>query len=204
MVKQIPSLDIVPSVNANIIGIVNDSIDIDDPLEVMSSSHENMIKLAKYALVLPVKVGTVISKDTIDIDLEKADRLLKNYEGYVEAIIRGEYEEEKLIGSIKNRLPEDDENGQEDQIKKGRMVESLIIEKRKLDTEKLIKILSKNKILDFVSRDVTGFDLCNLSILIHREEMDKVEELLRHYAGNHKLGVKFEYVAPLPIYSFVD
>lgn len=203
-VEETEGLTVISTENDKVIGIINEDADLDDPLEMLSSAHEKLIELARHFEVIPVKAGTIVTDNHITIDLGKAEILLLNLEGCVEAILKGQYIEDRLMEEVIEALPNKDNLSQEEKIVYGQQIAEVIEKKRNLDTQLITKVLDQNKARDYELRSVDGFDLCNISILMLREEMDEFEQIFRDLVENQLANVRFEFIAPLPIYSFIE
>lgn len=173
-----------------------------DALNVVADTHEVLVDVAKHATVLPVKVGTTVSKADLPGVCSKHGELFDRFAGMCEARIVVSYDEERLLKVFDKEL-NFDEGSDSDPVKIGERVAALVHAQRRADMDLMRPILAEMSEY-LIDNDAKGeWEAGRFSVTIGLTEQDALEIKLQQIAQNQLPHVRFELSTPLPIYSFV-
>lgn len=199
-VAKIDGLSTRATTASDLIAVTGDDFDPDDALETLTTTHERLVTLARDASVLPVRIGTMITEDESVVVDEKVRTLMKRISGRVEARVDGTYVEDDLLDAIADRVPR---TVAADRLELGRKVAAEISGQRQRDTGKIEAALSAI-VEDHQTRPVGDAKLCDLSLLIDRDMIESLDNLLKELVETEMPYARFRIVAPLPAYSFAE
>jgi len=185
-------------------------------------AHQRVVEESlRHADVLPVAFGTVAQND-----LEVREKLLRReQDGLHEhlAYIRGRAElglkvlwnrehvfseivaERQDIRSLRDRLarrPPD--SAYLDRIQLGELTDAAIADKRERDGDALLTALLPLAVDSRTNRLLTDMMILNVSFLVERDRIQAFDAEVQRLGELHADRLVFQYVGPLPAYSFVN
>jgi hypothetical protein len=171
--------------------------------------------------VLPFSFGTVANCDeeVLEVLLRSAhDALLDELEyvrGCVELEVKVFWEEGQLFAEIVQENDEvralrdtvvylPDEVGSQEKVALGQMTEAEIMQKSEWEAEGLLNFLEPHAVDLLVSPNLKDTMLLNAAFLVERSREGKFDLAVSGLAEAHAGRLIFNYVGPLPPYSFIN
>lgn len=198
-------LNFVKTPDPAIKAIVAPDIDPENTVDGLTEAHERLVRLAREATIIPVRVGTMVPGGEITAEMERVRRLLSRVDGCVEARVRGSYDEDGLFDALASNLPKlsGKDLSRDQKIELGRRIANLVEGERERDTGRVLSAIG-SLIRDSQRRPVVDLGLCDLSVLIPRDLLSDLDDALRNLVENEVPYARFKVLAPLPAYSFVE
>ena len=171
--------------------------------------------------ILPIRFGTVMeSEDAVREGLlepngERLQALLRELEGRVQLVLKGEYDEPQLmrdvvrqsaaVSELRDRLRAvPAEAGYYERIRLGELVAEHVAHRRAEDTRIALEMLEPLSVAareDEIRQADSAF---NIAFLVDRDGLDAFNKGVRDLAVELGDRIALRYVGPLPPYSFAD
>lgn len=207
--KLVPYQDITALIsNTSIINF--DEFDKKELHQYVTTHQQTVEALAKNMNIIPMRFGMIIKDEKELLDILKRAYLqftlaLNKISDKAEFILQVFWDEQAFleeIGTSKD-FTEGKTPALMDQLELGRMVFELV-EKNLTQYTSDVQTELQKVVLDIrPSKLVDKNMILNLSLLIKRDEENKLDEVINTLSGKYG-KLKFKYFGPMPIYSFVD
>jgi hypothetical protein len=208
---------------ADLVAVVSDV-----PGSRIDLSRENLLdhqrvldEVLSRSDVLPFSFGTVAASDdeVCEVLLRDAHDALRDeleyVRGCIELGVKVFWEEERLFAEIAQendevralrdavrRLP--DETAAQDKVALGQLTESEIALKSEWEAEGILDVLEDHAIEMLVSPNLKDTMLLNAAFLVERDREPEFDRAVAGLAEAHGGRLIFNYVGPLPPYSFIN
>jgi Gas vesicle synthesis protein GvpL/GvpF len=177
--------------------------------------------VAAAATVLPVRFATVLAGDRAVVEqmlepqAERLTTLLRSLAGRVQLAVKGEYDEEALLGEVVRETPAvqrlrervhalPESAGYYDRIRLGELVSAEVTRRRQRDEKAAMDALAPHAEAARANEPRTPNGAFDLAFLVAREKVDGFGAPVRELGETLGERVRLRYVGPLPPYSFVD
>jgi hypothetical protein len=171
--------------------------------------------------VLPVRFGTVMeSEDAVRERLlepngERLQGLLRELDGRVQLVLKGEYDEPKLmrdvvsqssaVAQLRDRLRGvPSEAGYYERIRLGELVADHVAQRRAEDTRIALAMLEPLSVAAREEQIRQSDSAFNIAFLVDRNGLEAFNQGVRELADELGERIGLRYVGPLPPYSFAD
>jgi len=209
--------------NGDLVAVVSDAqTDVYDITRDNLMAHQRVVEESlRHADVLPVAFGTV-ARDDRDVREKLLGRErddlhdhLAYIQGRVELGLKVLWNRERLfseivaerddIRSLRDRiasLPPD--SAYFERIQLGELTDAAIGEKRDREGEVILEALRPLAVDLELHRPLTDMMILNTSFLVNRDQIELFDALVQHLGEIHADRLVFQYIGPLPAYSFVN
>ncbi|NCO23940.1 MAG: gas vesicle synthesis GvpLGvpF [Candidatus Infernicultor aquiphilus] len=199
------------------------------PMTKFIVSRENMLAhmrviekvMNEFDSVLPVRFGTVASnadeiRNLLDRRLREFRSLLRNMDHKVELGVKGLWknmkvifeeivEENREIKKAKEKIQ--NEVGKKNIPSKtevGKMVEEALKKKKEREAEKIVDALRRTA-FEYKLNKIIGDEMfMNAAFLVDKGREKEFDNIIEDLSERYRDRVKFVYVGPVPVYSFVN
>jgi len=185
-------------------------------------AHQRVVEEAmRRSDVLPVAFGTVARGDgevrdkLLSREREELQRHLEYVRGRAELGLKLLWDRERLFSEIVAERPDIRElrdriaarppdTAYYERIQLGELTEAAIAAKRDRDGEAILDALSPLAVDLRLNRLLTETMILNASFLVEREWIERFDAAVQHLGQVYAERLLFQYVGPLPPYSFVN
>lgn len=181
-------------------------------------AHEEVVRKAmEMGPVLPVSFGTIFEDDEqlvqnfLRPNLAELERLLDDFDGLVEVTFKAEFVEESVIQRLLDRDVElrawrDSArySGPDEQIAFGRALAIAIEEEGAIVADSLMARLTPLARDSRFGSPGHGVAVLKGSFLVEERQLGKFDAAVEALAKERAGLVEFDYVGPLPPYSFIN
>ena len=199
------------------------------PMTKFIVSRENMLAhmrviekvMNEFDSVLPVRFGTVAFnadeiRNLLDRRLREFRSLLRNMDHKVELGVKGSWknmkvifkeivEENRKIKKVKEKIQ--NEVGKKNipaKTEVGKMVEEALKKKKEREAEKIVDALRRTA-FEYKLNKIIGDEMfMNAAFLIDKGWEKEFDNIIEDLSERYRDRVKFVYVGPVPVYSFVN
>jgi hypothetical protein len=199
------------------------------PMTKFIVSRENMLAhmrviekvMNEFDSVLPVRFGTVSSnadeiRNLLDRRLREFRSLLRNMDHKVELGVKGSWknmkvifeeiiEENREIKKAKEKIQ--NEVGKKNipaKTEVGKMVEEALKKKKEREAEKIVDALRRTA-FEYKLNKIIGDEMfINAAFLVDKGREKEFDNIIEDLSERYRDRVKFVYVGPVPVYSFVN
>ena len=199
------------------------------PMTKFIVSRENMLAhmrviekvMNEFDSVLPVRFGTVASnadeiRNLLDRRLREFRSLLRNMDHKVELGVKGSWknmkvifeeiiEENREIKKAKEKIQ--NEVGKKNipaKTEVGKMVEEALKKKKEREAEKIVDALRRTA-FEYKLNKIIGDEMfINAAFLVDKGREKEFDNIIEDLSERYRDRVKFVYVGPVPVYSFVN
>ena len=199
------------------------------PMTKFIVSRENMLAhmrviekvMNEFDSVLPVRFGTVASnadeiRNLLDRRLREFRSLLRNMDHKVELGVKGLWknmsvifeeivEKNREIKRAKERIQNDaGKKNMQAEIEVGKMVEEALKKKKEREAEKIVDALRRTA-FEYKLNKIIGDEMfMNAAFLVDKGREKEFDNIIEDLSERYRDRVKFVYVGPVPVYSFVN
>ena len=187
----------------------------------MRAHWEVLEEAARSATVLPVRFGTTMdSEDAVrerllEPNAERLAGLLRELAGRVQLSVKGDYDEERLLGDVVRESPAvatlrerlrtlPEAAGYYERIRLGELVAAEIAHRRDEDSRLALGKLAPLAVASHVEEVRSPNAAFNLAFLVSREGLRAFSAGVRELVEQFDDRIRIRYVGPLPPYSFAD
>jgi len=199
------------------------------PMTKFIVSRENMLAhmrviekvMNEFDSVLPVRFGTVAFnadeiRNLLDRRLREFRSLLRNMDHKVELGVKGSWknmkvifeeiiEENREIKKAKEKIQ--NEVGKKNipaKTEVGKMVEEALKKKKEREAEKIVDALRRTA-FEYKLNKIIGDEMfINAAFLVDKGREKEFDNIIEDLSERYRDRVKFVYVGPVPVYSFVN
>ncbi|MBU4361208.1 GvpL/GvpF family gas vesicle protein [bacterium] len=199
------------------------------PMTKFIVSRENMLAhmrviekvMNEFDSVLPVRFGTVAFnadeiRNLLDRRLREFRSLLRNMDHKVELGVKGSWknmkvifeeiiEENREIKKAKEKIQ--NEVGKKNipaKTEVGKMVEEALKKKKEREAEKIVDALRRTA-FEYKLNKIIGDEMfVNAAFLVDKGWEKEFDNIIEDLSERYRDRVKFVYVGPVPVYSFVN
>ena len=199
------------------------------PMTKFIVSRENMLAhmrviekvMNEFDSVLPVRFGTVAFnadeiRNLLDRRLREFRSLLRNMDHKVELGVKGSWknmkvifeeivEENREIKKVKEKIQ--NEVGKKNipaKTEVGKMVEEALKKKKEREAEKIVDALRRTA-FEYKLNKITGDEMfMNAAFLVDKGWEKEFDNIIEDLSEKYRDRVKFVYVGPVPVYSFIN
>jgi hypothetical protein len=199
------------------------------PMTKFIVSQENMLAhmrviekvMNEFDSVLPVRFGTVAFnadeiRNLLDRRLREFRSLLRNMDHKVELGVKGSWknmkvifeeiiEENREIKKAKEKIQ--NEVGKKNipaKTEVGKMVEEALKKKKEREAEKIVDALRRTA-FEYKLNKIIGDEMfMNAAFLVDKGREKEFDNIIEDLSERYRDRVKFVYVGPVPVYSFVN
>ncbi|MFG3705720.1 GvpL/GvpF family gas vesicle protein [Micromonospora sp. NPDC047670] len=175
---------------------------------------------AAVAPVLPVRFGTVVTGPDAVADLLEAhhDRFaaaLDEFEGRIQYVVHGRYDEQNLIAAVLAEHPAaaelaDQVRGQPEaatrpqRIRLGEMISQAVELRREAENRQLVDALGSVVVASAPRPPSNELDAANAAFLVERDREDDFVAAVEEYAEQRRELIRTRLLGPLAPYDFVS
>lgn len=181
-----------------------------DPWEGVVAHNRVLSEALADGPVVPLQPGYLVERAEcqalLQSEYERVDRLLRRFEGRVEAKVHFSYHnEDTIVREIVAERPQlaRSTGSYGERVRVGEEIVDRLAEKRDADSRPLLEAL-RDCSEDAIRHEPDALSVLNASFLVPQEEMDRFEETLGELEVQNTERMALKYVAPVPFYSFVD
>lgn len=199
------------------------------PMTKFIVNRENMLAhmrviekvMNEFDSVLPVRFGTVASnadeiRNLLDRRLREFRSLLRNMDHKVELGVKGSWknmnvifeeivEENREIKKAKEKIQ--NEVGKKNiqaKTEVGKMVEEALKKKKEREAERIVDALRRTA-FEYKPNKIIGDEMfVNAAFLVDKGWEKEFDNIIEDLSERYRDRVKFVYVGPVPVYSFVN
>jgi len=199
------------------------------PMTKFIVSRENMLAhmrviekvMNEFDSVLPVRFGTVASnadeiRNFLDRRLREFRSLLRNMDHKVELGVKGSWknmkvifeeivEENREIKKVKEKIQNEvGKKNIQSKTEVGKMVEEALKKKKEREAEKIVDALRRTA-FEYKLNKIIGDEMfMNAAFLLDKGWEKEFDNIIEDLSERYRDRVKFVYVGPVPVYSFVN
>jgi len=199
------------------------------PMTKFIVSRENMLAhmrviekvMNEFDSVLPVRFGTVASnadeiRNFLDRRLREFRSLLRNMDHKVELGVKGSWknmkvifeeivEENREIKKVKEKIQNEvGKKNIQSKTEVGKMVEEALKKKKEREAEKIVDALRRTA-FEYKLNKIIGDEMfMNAAFLVDKGWEKEFDNIIEDLSERYRDRVKFVYVGPVPVYSFVN
>ena len=192
-------------------------------------SRENMLAhmrviekvMNEFDSVLPVRFGTVAFnadeiRNLLDRRLREFRSLLRNMDHKVELGVKGSWknmkvifeeivEENREIKKVKEKIQNEvGKKNIQSKTEVGKMVEEALKKKKEREAEKIVDALRRTA-FEYKLNKIIGDEMfINAAFLVDKGREKEFDNIIEDLSERYRDRVKFVYVGPVPVYSFVN
>lgn len=175
---------------------------------------------AVVAPVLPVRFGTVVTGPDAALDLIRPhhDRFaaaLAEFEGRVQYVVQGRFEERALLRAILDENPTaaglaDQVRGRaeavsrEPRIRLGELISQAVELRREAENRRLLDVTAEYVVSTQLRPPTHEMDAAHAALLVDTDREDALIEVLQAYAQDRRGLLRLRLLGPLVPYDFVD
>ena len=199
------------------------------PMTKFIVSRENMLAhmrviekvINEFDSVLPVRFGTVASnadeiRNLLDRRLREFRNLLRNMDHKVELGVKGSWknmkaifeeivEENREIKKAKEKIQNKvGKKNIQAKTEVGKMVEEALKKKKEREAEKIVDALRRTAFEYKLNKTVGDEMFMNAAFLVDKGREKEFDNIMDDLSDEYRDRVKFVYVGPVPVYSFVN
>jgi len=185
-------------------------------------AHQRVVEESmRHADVLPVAFGTVARNDRdvreklLRREQDELHDHLAYIQGRVELGLKALWNRDRLFAAIvaerddirrlRDRLADrPPDSAYFERIELGELTDAAIGEKRDRDGEAILETLRPMAVDVHLNRLLTDMMIVNASFLVDRDQIDAFDAEVQRLGEVHAERLVFQYVGPLPPYSFVN
>jgi len=199
------------------------------PMTKFIVSRENMLAhmrviekvMNEFDSVLPVRFGTVAFnadeiRNLLDRRLREFRSLLRNMDHKVELGVKGSWknmkvifkeivEENREIKKVKEKIQNEvGKKNIQSKTEVGKMVEEALKKKKEREAEKIVDALRRTA-FEYKLNKIIGDEMfMNAAFLVDKGWEKEFDNIIEDLSERYRDRVKFVYVGPVPVYSFVN
>lgn len=182
------------------------------------SAHSNVLnRLSEITTVLPVRFGVCMANREAVVDgflrpqYERLDEQLSQLAGAVELTLHVQYEEEAILQEVRKEQPSlaaagshrlRAKRGFEEQMEWGRQIIEAVQNQGERDARHLLERLQPLASDTTLADATSELTVLKASFLVHRDDLVRFDRMVEELHRNLRPRMKFDYVGPLPPYSF--
>ena len=199
------------------------------PMTKFIVNRENMLAhmrviekvINEFDSVLPVRFGTVASnadeiRNLLDRRLREFRNLLRNMDHKVELGVKGSWknmkaifeeivEENREIKKAKEKIQNKvGKKNIQAKTEVGKMVEEALKKKKEREAEKIVDALRRTAFEYKLNKTVGDEMFMNAAFLVDKGREKEFDNIMDDLSDEYRDRVKFVYVGPVPVYSFVN
>jgi hypothetical protein len=155
-----------------------------------------------------------VAKELLEANHDEFAAALRQLEGRVEYIIRGQYIEQAILNEILSedskaaRLRDrirgaDPDATRELRIQLGEIVNNTVANKRQADTRLLVSAMKDHCVLNAVRVATNELDAVYVAFLIEADQADELERVVRDFSDRWQGRVELHVRGPMAPYDFV-
>ena len=199
------------------------------PMTKFIVSRENMLAhmrviekvMNEFDSVLPVRFGTVAFnadeiRNLLDRRLREFRSLLRNMDHKVELGVKGSWknmkvifkeivEENREIKKVKEKIQNEvGKKNIQSKTEVGKMVEEALKKKKEREAEEIVGALRRTA-FEYKLNKIIGDEMfMNAAFLVDKGWEKEFDNIIEDLSERYRDRVKFVYVGPVPVYSFVN
>lgn len=187
------------------------------------TAHTSVLeRLMAHTTVLPVRFGVCIPsrhelvENILRSQYDWLDQQLERLAGAVELTLRITYKEDEVLRELQQQQPVLSGAGRlsgtrryqrvtySDQIERGQRIAAAVQVKREQESQALVAHLRPLAREVAVSRPPSDMTVLKASFLVDRQSVEQMDQAIESLYKKMKRLADFEYVGPLPPYSFAS
>jgi hypothetical protein len=205
--------------------IVGDAPPEDDAkaLRDRALAHARVLEAAVVdAPVVPLRFGTVvegsdeeIASQLLEARGDELSQYLEKVKGYVQMILKVNYDEEAVLREVVENEPEIQQLWQmsregpevatrDARVRLGEMLHNAVEQRRERDSQDIQERLKDSVVAGSVEDVEKDFQVINVALLIERDKRNEFEEALEAVASEREERMSFTLQGPMPAYNFID
>ena len=181
-------------------------------------AHENVVRQAmEHGTILPVSFGSVFDSDRqlveelLEPGASELTAMLRRFDGLVEVTLKVDFIEQAIMARLLERDPElrawrDSARfgGSDEQVAFGQALAETIEDEAVVYAERLVSQLQDQAEDVRVADPGRGTAVLKASALVDRRRLAELDQTVAELAKSTGALLQFDYVGPLPPYSFVN
>ncbi|NYF55604.1 GvpL/GvpF family gas vesicle protein [Micromonospora purpureochromogenes] len=186
----------------------------------LTAYQELLDGTAAVAPVLPVRFGTVVTGPDAVVDLLDAhqDRFadaLDEFEGKIQYILHGRYDEQAVIGAVLAENPaaadlaaqvrgQPEDATREHRIRLGEIISQAVELRREADNAELVQALSAVSVANAIRPPSGELDSVHAAFLVEADREAEFVDAAEEFAGPRRQLMRIRLLGPLAPYDFVS
>ncbi|MEU5789318.1 GvpL/GvpF family gas vesicle protein [Micromonospora purpureochromogenes] len=186
----------------------------------LTAYQELLDGTAAVAPVLPVRFGTVVTGrdavvDLLDAHQDRFANALDEFEGKIQYILHGRYDEQALLGAVLAANPaaadlatqvrgQPEEATREHRIRLGEIISQAVELRREADNGDLVEALAAVSVANVIRPPSDELDSVHAAFLVEADRDGEFVDAAEEFAGPRRELMRVRLLGPLAPYDFVS